>query len=150
MLDLKQIEQAINIISAEKKIAKEKLVEIIEAAIKTAYKKDYGNRDEEVNVKLDIPNQRIEITVEKTVVKEVTNPSLEISFEELGDDAENFSYKNRRYPKLSGELTFVSKNFCIIKIWMSDCSHQNPGVITLDVKGLTAQGCLFKKHTPEY
>jgi hypothetical protein len=24
-------------------------------------------------------------------VKEVTNPALEISFEELGDDAENFS-----------------------------------------------------------
>ena len=41
MLDLKQISQAITIISAEKKIAKEKLIEIIEAAIRTAYKKDY-------------------------------------------------------------------------------------------------------------
>jgi N utilization substance protein A len=83
MLDLKQIEQAINIISIEKKIPKEKLVEIIEAAIKTAYKKDYASRDEEINVKLDLANESIEITQEKTVVKEVTNPSLEISFEEL-------------------------------------------------------------------
>jgi N utilization substance protein A len=91
MLDLKQIEQAVTIISLEKKIAKEKLIEIIEAAIKTAYKKDYGNRDEEVNVKLDLANHSIEIAIEKTVVKEVTNPSLEISFEELGDDAANFS-----------------------------------------------------------
>jgi hypothetical protein len=83
MLDLKQIEQAINIISLEKKIPKEKLIEIIEAAIKTAYKKDYSSKDEEVNVKLDMENYVMEITIEKTVVKEVTNPSLEISFEDL-------------------------------------------------------------------
>ncbi|MDD2870482.1 MAG: transcription termination factor NusA [Candidatus Gracilibacteria bacterium] len=91
MLDLKQIEQAVNIISVEKKIPKEKLIEIIEAAIKTAYKKDYSTKDEEVNVKLDLVNYNLEITVEKTVVKEVTNPSTEISFEELGDDAGDYS-----------------------------------------------------------
>ena len=91
MLDLKQIEQAINIISIEKKIPKEKLVEIIEAAIKTAYKKDYASKDEEINVKLDLENESIEITQEKTVVKEVTNPALEISFEELGDVADDYN-----------------------------------------------------------
>lgn len=91
MLDLKQIEQAVNIISVEKKIPKEKLIEIIEAAIKTAYKKDYSTKDEEVNVKLDLVNYNLEITVEKTVVKEVTNPSTEISFEELWDDAGDYS-----------------------------------------------------------
>ncbi len=92
MLDIKQIEQAINIISIEKKIPKEKLVEIIEAAIKTAYKKDYSsNREEEVNVKLDFENESMEIAVEKTVVKEVTNPATEISFEDLGDSAGDYS-----------------------------------------------------------
>jgi N utilization substance protein A len=91
MLDLKQIEQAINIISMEKNIPKEKLVEIIEAAIKTAYKKDYSSRDEEVNVKLDLVTGTMQISVEKTVVKEVTNPATEISFEELGDDAADYS-----------------------------------------------------------
>ncbi|MCP4523422.1 MAG: transcription termination factor NusA [Candidatus Gracilibacteria bacterium] len=91
MLDIKQIGQAVNIIAAEKNIQKEKLVEIIEAAIKTAYKKDYGTRDEEVNVKLNLEAGEVEISLEKTLVKEVTNPSLEISFEELGDDAEGFS-----------------------------------------------------------
>ena len=90
MLDLKQIEQAINIISIEKKIPREKLIEIIEAAIKTAYKKDYASRDEEITVKLDLENESIEITQEKTVVKEVTNSSLEISFEELGDAADDY------------------------------------------------------------
>ena len=48
MLDIKQIEQAVNLISAEKKIPKEKLVEIIEAAIKTAYKKDYGTKSAKI------------------------------------------------------------------------------------------------------
>ena len=91
MLDLKQIEQAVTIISAEKKIPKEKLIEIIEAAIRTAYKKDFGAKDEEVIVKLDFDSYEIEISIEKTVVKEVTNPALEISFEELGDDADDFS-----------------------------------------------------------
>ncbi|MDR1988062.1 MAG: hypothetical protein LBQ24_04920 [Candidatus Peribacteria bacterium] len=32
---------------------------------------------------MDLENETFEITVKKTVVKEVTNPALEISFEEL-------------------------------------------------------------------
>ena len=41
------------------------------------------------------------------------------------------------------------KSFCIIKIWISDCAHQNPRVIS-PIPGLSIQGCLFKKHKPEY
>lgn len=82
MLDIKKIDAAINMISAEKKISKEKLVEIIEAALKTAYKKDYGSRDENVNVKLDFENEAIEISVEKVVVEKVENEATEISLEE--------------------------------------------------------------------
>ncbi|USN59276.1 MAG: transcription termination factor NusA [Candidatus Peribacteria bacterium] len=90
MLDVRQIEAAINMIAAEKKLPKEKLVEIIEAAIATAYKRDYGNRDEKVNVHLDLEAGSIDISVEKTVVKVVENPALEISLEELGEDADGF------------------------------------------------------------
>ncbi len=90
MLDLKQIEQAVNIISIEKKIPKKKLIEIIEAAIKIAYKKDYSTKDEEINVRLDLENYTLEITQEKIVVKEVTNPATEISFEELWEDAGDY------------------------------------------------------------
>jgi hypothetical protein len=42
------------------------------------------------------------------------------------------------------------KNFCIIKIWMSNCKNQNPTLVSSSVKGISPQGCLFKKHTPEY
>lgn len=91
MLDLKAIEAGIKMISAEKNIPEEKIKEIIESALKTAYKKDYSQyKDEVVNVNLDFESYQIEIEVEKTVVTEVENAGLEISFEELGDDAENF------------------------------------------------------------
>jgi hypothetical protein len=51
---------------------------------------------------------------------------------------------------VSGITISPKKNFCIIKIWMYDCNNQNPACVTSEVKGLTAQGCIFKKHTPEY
>lgn len=90
MLDFKQIKEAVEIIHKEKGIPKEDLVDAIESAVKTAYKRDYGNKDEQVNVKIDLVSEELEITVEKTLVKVVENPSLEISFEELGEDAEDF------------------------------------------------------------
>ena len=61
MIDIKKIESAINQVGLEKKISKEKLVEIIEAAIKIAYKKDFGNKDSEVQVRIDLENGSIEI-----------------------------------------------------------------------------------------
>ena len=51
---------------------------------------------------------------------------------------------------VTGITISPKKNFCIIKVWMTDCNNQNPAVVTNDVKGLIPQGCLFKKHTPEY
>ena len=51
---------------------------------------------------------------------------------------------------VTGITISPKKNFCIIKIWMSNCANQNPSAVTSDVKGLPVQGCLFKKHTPEY
>jgi hypothetical protein len=61
---------------------------------------------------------------------------------------------------ISKQTTFVNsvtgitispkKNFCIMKIWMTDCLNQNPALVTTDLKGITSHGCLFKKHTPEY
>jgi hypothetical protein len=51
---------------------------------------------------------------------------------------------------VTGITISPKKNFCIVKIWMSNCDHQNPVVVTSDVKNLIPQGCLFKKHTPEF
>lgn len=87
MLDVQKIQAAINMIAAEKKLPKQKLVEVIEAALKTAYKKDFGNKDENVNVHFDLESGSLEFLVEKTVVAEVEDPNTEISLE----DAEGFS-----------------------------------------------------------
>ena len=46
---------------------------------------------------------------------------------------------------LTGISISPKKNFCIIKIWCSDCSNQNPLTINY-FEGLTHEGCLFKKH----
>jgi hypothetical protein len=51
---------------------------------------------------------------------------------------------------VTGITISPKKNFCIIKIWMANCLHQNAGVISSELKTLSPQGCLFKKHTPEY
>jgi transcription termination/antitermination protein NusA len=91
MLDLQKIQAAINQISAEKKIPKEKLVEIIEHAIKTAYKKDFASKDANVNVKLDMETGAVEISIEKTIVETVTDPSIEISYEDIGGEESGFA-----------------------------------------------------------
>lgn len=56
--------------------------------------------------------------------------------------------------KFSQSVTGITispkKNFCIVKVWLTNCEHQNPQVVTSEVRNLTQQGCLFKKHTPEF
>ena len=57
---------------------------------------------------------------------------------------------NPGYNKHVNGLTISpKKNFCIIKIWLNTASLQDPTVIT-SIPNLSTQGCLFKKHEPEY
>lgn len=51
---------------------------------------------------------------------------------------------------VTGVTISPKKNFCIIKIWMTNCEHQNPQIVTSEIRNLSPQGCLFKKHTPEF
>lgn len=50
---------------------------------------------------------------------------------------------------VTGITVSPKKNFCIVKIWMTNCDHQNPQKISEET-GLSPHGCLFKKHTPEF
>jgi Eukaryotic initiation factor 4E len=63
---------------------------------------------------------------------------------------ETISSQSSFVTNVTGITISPKKNFCIIKIWMSNCANQNPNIVTSDVKGMTSNGCLFKKHTPEY
>jgi len=41
------------------------------------------------------------------------------------------------------------KNFCIVKVWLSNCVVQDPNIL-IQIPNLSKQGCLFKKHEPEF
>ena len=47
--------------------------------------------------------------------------------------------------KITGITISPKKSFCIIKIWMIDCTEQNVRKIR-EIPNLSSNGCLFKKH----
>jgi len=50
---------------------------------------------------------------------------------------------------INGITISPKKNFCIIKIWLDVSTLQDPNLIT-QIPNLLKQGCLFKKHEPEF
>tara|TARA_Y100001935_G_scaffold254052_1_gene261922 strand:+ start:1567 stop:2097 length:531 start_codon:yes stop_codon:yes gene_type:complete len=62
---------------------------------------------------------------------------------------ESFASDSSLCASINGITISPKKNFCIIKIWLACCDYQNPQDIR-EVSGILPQGCLFKKHTPEY
>ncbi len=70
---------AINQLCDEKNIAKEKVLETIQAALKAAYRKDYGTKDQEIEVDLDSDSGLTTVYLVKTVVKTVEEEDLEIT-----------------------------------------------------------------------
>ena len=62
--------------------------------------------------------------------------------ESLCENIENMKHIN-------GITISPKKNFCIIKIWLDTSDYQDPGII-VPIPNLSKQGCLFKKHEPEF
>jgi len=79
--------------------------------------------------------------------KNVNKIWKELSYITVGN---TLSSSNNFVKNVTGITISPKKNFCIIKIWLSDCSNQNPTIISNEVKGLSSQGCIFKKHSPQY
>ena len=46
---------------------------------------------------------------------------------------------------VNGITVSPKRNFCIVKIWMADCTMQDPSII-VHVPNLLHTGCLFKSH----
>ncbi|OIO52626.1 transcription termination/antitermination protein NusA [Candidatus Peregrinibacteria bacterium CG08_land_8_20_14_0_20_41_10] len=78
----KQFMAAINQLVIEKNLPKEEVLEAVEAALRTAYRKDYGSRDQEIKVTLEPETGNFEIFLLKTAVKKVNSPDLEIALKE--------------------------------------------------------------------
>jgi len=74
-----QFISAIEQICEEKGISKDVVMETIEMALIAAYKKDFGDKDQEVRVEVDPTTGDPRIFVTKEIVDTVDNPHLEIS-----------------------------------------------------------------------
>lgn len=81
----------------------------------------------------------------------VSNKSVTAAWKQLSYTltGETLTKDSKLRPTINGITISPKKNFCIIKIWLSTCQFQNPAKID-DVGGITSQGCLFKKHMPQY
>jgi N utilization substance protein A len=86
MLDLKTMKSALEQLEAEKGIAKEKIIDAIEAALAAAYKKDYGKKGQIVRAKLDMDTGKTDFVQVKIVVDD-TMVRQPIEGEEEDDDA---------------------------------------------------------------
>ena len=70
---------AINQICAEKSVKPEQVLEAVKQAIATAYRKDFGNKEQEIRVDLDEGKDMPTILIVKEVVETVENDNFEIS-----------------------------------------------------------------------
>ncbi|PIR49566.1 transcription termination/antitermination protein NusA [Candidatus Peregrinibacteria bacterium CG10_big_fil_rev_8_21_14_0_10_54_7] len=73
---------AINQICSEKNVSPEQVLDAIRQAIATAYRKDFGNREQEIRVELEEGKDMPTILLVKEIVEEVENDNFEISIKD--------------------------------------------------------------------
>ena len=74
--------------------------------------------------------------------KYVTEIWKELSYVLMGESITNNDSINNN---INGITISPKKNFCIIKIWISNCDNTDPNIIQ-NINGLIAEECFFKKH----
>ena len=78
-LDMKQLAMAIRTIAEEKNLPEETVQEVVEQALAAAYRRDYGDREQEVRITMNLNTAEVDAYVTKEVVEKVDNPAYEIS-----------------------------------------------------------------------
>ena len=78
-LDMKQLALAIRTIAEEKNLPEETVQSVVEQALAAAYRRDYGDRDQEVKIAMNLNNGDVDAYISKEVVEKVENPAYEIS-----------------------------------------------------------------------
>lgn len=96
-LDMKQLALAVRTIAEEKNLDETAVQEIVEQALAAAYKRDYGDREQEVRVTMNLNTGEVDAYVTKDVVEKVHDPKIDISLSDaqvmkknvkLGDEIE--------------------------------------------------------------
>lgn len=81
-LDFKQLAVAIRAISEEKNLPEEAVQEVVEQALAAAYRRDYGDREQEVRVNMNLNTGDIQAFVTKKVVDNAQDENFEVSLDE--------------------------------------------------------------------
>jgi transcription termination/antitermination protein NusA len=81
-LDMKQLAAALRAIAEEKNLPEETVQEVVEQALAAAYRRDYGDRDQEVRVSMDLNSGEVDAYVTKEVVERVGSDAYEISLKD--------------------------------------------------------------------
>ena len=81
-LDMKQLALAIKTIAEEKNLPEDAVQEVVEQALAAAYRRDYGEREQEVRITMNLNTGDVDAFVAKEIVDEVTQPAYEISLAE--------------------------------------------------------------------
>jgi len=81
-LNIKQLTLAVRTIAEEKNLPEETVMSVIEQAIAAAWRRDNGERDQEVRAELNVNDGSAKVFVSREVVELVGSPAVEISLEE--------------------------------------------------------------------
>lgn len=81
-MDFKQLAIAIKAIAEEKNLPEETVQEVVEQALAAAYRRDYGDREQEIRVTMNLNTGEVDAFISKEVVEKVGDEAFEIS---LGD-----------------------------------------------------------------
>ncbi|MDQ5948964.1 MAG: Transcription termination/antitermination protein NusA [Patescibacteria group bacterium] len=91
MLDLKVINSVLAQLEEERGIPQEKIIEAIELALATAYKKEYGKKGQIVRAKFDLNSGKTEMFQIKVVVDETTVVMEQEEGEEIPENKELYN-----------------------------------------------------------
>ena len=78
-MDFKQLAVAIQAIAEEKNLPEATVKEVVEQALAAAYRRDYGEREQEVRVEMNLATGDVDAYVNKEVVDEIEEPAYELS-----------------------------------------------------------------------
>jgi N utilization substance protein A len=82
--DLKQLGTAIKAIAEEKNLSEDVVQDVVEQALAAAYRRDYGDREQEVRVTMNLNSGDVDAYISKNVVEKVEDEFLEISLKDAG------------------------------------------------------------------
>jgi transcription termination/antitermination protein NusA len=83
--NIEEIKQAIQVICEEKNISIDSVLESIEAALGAAYRKDFGDKNQNIKVKFDLDTGNIEVWDEKIVVADKDLEKEAEEYQEIRD-----------------------------------------------------------------